>query len=160
MAIDKEIREREIRIIAKNRKALHDFFVLQSLEAGIILQGTEVKSLRAGKVSLQDAYAMFPNSNNNELYLINLHIAPYEQGNIYNHDPKRKRKLLVNQREAKKLRAAVQEKGLTLIPLSLYFSGKFVKVELGLVKAKKKYDKREDTKKKDVEKEIRKKFKY
>jgi len=160
VAIDKEIREREIRIIAKNRKALHDFFVLQSLEAGIILQGTEVKSLRAGKVSLQDAYAMFPNSNNNELYLINLHIAPYEQGNIYNHDPKRKRKLLVNQREAKKLRAAVQEKGLTLIPLSLYFSGKFVKVELGLVKAKKKYDKREDTKKKDVEKEIRKKFKY
>lgn len=160
MAIEQQIRDREIRIIAKNRKALHDFFVLQSIEAGIVLQGTEVKSLRAGKVSLQDAYAMFPNSYNNEIYLINMHIAPYEQGNIYNHEPKRKRKLLLNEREAKKLKIAVQEKGLTLIPLSIYFSGRFVKVELGLVRAKKKYDKREDTKKKDMEKEIRKKFKY
>ena len=152
--------ERSVRIIAKNRKAFHDFIIVQSLECGIVLQGTEVKSLRAGKCSLQDAYANFPDSKNDELYIINLHIAHYEHGNIYNHEPKRMRKLLVNRREAIKLRAAVQEKGLTLIPLSIYFSGRYVKMEIALVKAKKKYDKREDEKKKDAEKEIRKKFRY
>lgn len=150
--------ERKVKIIAKNRKAFHDYIILQTLECGIVLHGTEVKSLRNGKCSLQDAYAGFPDARNNELFIINLHIAPYEHGNIYNHEPKRNRKLLVSQREAVKLRTAVSEKGLTLIPLSIYFSGRYVKVEIALVKAKKKYDKREDEKKKDAEKEIRKKF--
>lgn len=150
--------ERKVKVIAKNRKAFHDFIIVQSIECGIVLHGTEVKSLRNGKCSLQDAYAGFPDARSNELYIINLHIAPYEHGNIYNHEPKRNRKLLVSQREAVKLRTAVSEKGLTLIPLSIYFSGRYVKVEIALVKAKKKYDKREDEKKKDAEKEIRKKF--
>jgi len=150
--------ERKVKVIAKNRKAFHDFTIVQSLECGIVLQGTEVKSLRNAKCSLQDAYAGFPNPKNNELYIINMHIAPYDHGNIYNHEPKRQRKLLVKEREAVKLKSAVQEKGLTLIPLSIYFSGRYVKVELALVKAKKKYDKREDQKKKDADKEIRKKF--
>ncbi len=160
MAKTLEIREREIRTIVKNRKALHDFFIVSTYEAGIALRGTEVKSLRQRKCSLQDAYAGFPDSDSYELYLINMHINPYDQGNIYNHEPKRKRKLLLNRREVVKLKSAVQEKGFTIIPLSLYFSGRFVKVELGLAKAKKKYDKREDTKKKEVDREIRKKFKY
>jgi SsrA-binding protein len=153
-----EMMERKVKVIAKNRKAFHDFIIVQTLECGIVLQGTEVKSLRNGKCSLQDAYAGFPDARNNELFIINLHIAPYEHGTIYNHEPKRNRKLLISQREAVKLRTAVSEKGLTLIPLSIYFSGRYVKVEIALVKAKKKYDKREDAKKKDAEKEIRKKF--
>ncbi|MFH1051173.1 MAG: SsrA-binding protein SmpB [bacterium] len=150
--------ERKVKVIAKNRKAYHDYIIVQSLETGIVLQGTEVKSLRNGKCSLQDAYAGFTDSRSDELFIINMHIAPYEQGNIYNHEPKRKRKLLVTQREAVKLRTAVSEKGLTLIPLSIYFNGRFVKLEIALVKAKKKYDKREAEKKKDADKEIRKKF--
>ena len=160
MAIELEVREREIKTIAKNRKAYHDFFVIHTYEAGIILQGTEVKSLRLGQCSLQDAYAGFPEHESYDLYLINFHITPYEHGNINNHEPKRRRKLLVNHREAVKLKNSVAEKGLTIIPLSVYFSGRFVKVELGVVRAKKKYDKREDNKKKDAEREIRKKFKY
>ncbi|MFC2131395.1 SsrA-binding protein SmpB [Bacteroidota bacterium] len=152
--------ERAVKLIAKNRKAFHDFFIVQSVETGIMLQGTEVKSLRNGKCSLQDAYAGFPDSRTDELFLMNMHISPYDQGNINNHEPKRKRKLLVNRREAVKLRIAVSEKGFTLIPLSIYFSGRFVKIELGLAKAKKKYDKREAAKKKDADREIRKKFRY
>ena len=131
-----------------------------SAEAGIVLLGTEVKSLRQSKCSLQDAYAGFIVPDTEELYLVNMHISPYEQGNINNHEPKRKRKLLLNHREAVKLKTAVQDKGFTLIPLSVYFSGRFVKIELGLAHAKKKYDKREDLKKKDTEREIRKKFKF
>jgi SsrA-binding protein len=154
-----EIIDRKEKLIAKNRKALHDFFVLQTIEVGIVLMGTEVKSLRQGKCSLQDAYALFPNPKSHELFMNNLHISHYEQGNIYNHEPKRQRKLLIKYREAVKLRNAVQEKGLTLIPLSIYFSGPFVKIELGLVKARKKYDKRELKKKKDADREIRKKMK-
>ncbi len=153
-----EMLERKVKIIAKNRKAFHDFIIVQSYECGIVLQGTEVKSLRNAKCSLQDAYAGFPDFKTNELFIINMHIAPYDHGNIYNHEPKRMRKLLVSQREAVKLKSAVQEKGLTLIPLSIYFSGRYVKLEIALVKAKKKYDKREDERKKDAEKEIRKKF--
>lgn len=150
--------ERKVKVIAKNRRAYHDFIIVQSIECGIVLQGTEVKSLRNGKCSLQDAYAGFPDAKSDELFIINMHIAPYDHGNIYNHEPKRQRKLLVKEREAVKLRSAVQEKGLTLIPLSIYFSGRYVKLEIALVKAKKKYDKREDEKKKDADKEIRKKF--
>jgi SsrA-binding protein len=131
---------------------------LHSLEAGIILQGTEVKSLRQGKCSIQEAYAGFPNPDSHELFLINFHISPYEHGNIENHEPKRPRKLLVSYREANMLKSAVQEKGLTIIPLKIYFSGPFVKLEIAVVRAKHKYDKREDSKKKETEKEIRKKF--
>ncbi|MCX7735783.1 MAG: SsrA-binding protein SmpB [Candidatus Kapabacteria bacterium] len=153
-----ELKDRKKKIIASNRKARHDFEILQSIEAGIVLQGTEVKSLRAGKCSFQDAYATFPDKNSYELYLYNFHISPYEQGNRNNHEPKRPRKLLIKQREAEKLFLAVQEKGLTIIPLSLYFSGPFVKVEIALVRAKKKYDKREDLKKREATREINKKF--
>lgn len=150
--------ERKIRLITSNRRALHDYEVVQRLECGIVLQGTEVKSLRAGKANLQDAYAAFPDKNSNEFFILNLHISEYDFGNIANHKPKRPRKLLVSKREASKLRVAVNEKGLTLIPLSIYFSGPFVKVELGLVRAKKKYDKREDMKMKDAQLEINRKF--
>lgn len=150
-----EVLNREVKIIANNRKARHDFLVLQTIECGIVLQGTEVKSLRKGQCSLQEAYATF---RGEELYLVNFHIAPYEHGNRENHEPKRDRKLLVHKREAYKLKSAVQEKGVTLIPLSIYFSGHLVKVELGLCRAKKKYDKRETTKKRETEREIQRKY--
>ncbi|OGU56562.1 MAG: SsrA-binding protein [Ignavibacteria bacterium GWF2_33_9] len=152
--------ERKIRLITSNKRAYHDYEVVQRVECGLVLQGTEVKSLRAGKANLQDAYASFTDKISNDLYLLNLHIAEYDFGNIANHKPKRPRKLLVSHREAIKLRTAVNEKGLTLIPLSIYFSGPYVKVELGLVRAKKKYDKREDLKMKDAKLEIDRKFRY
>ncbi len=150
--------ERTEKLIAKNRKARFDYEIVQTIEAGIILQGTEVKSLRKGKANLQDAYAAFTNKDNNELYLINLHISPYDFGNRENHDPKRKRKLLLNSRELRKLRTSIAEKGITVVPLSLYFSGAFVKVELGLAKSKRKYDKRESTKEREHDREIQRKF--
>lgn len=152
------INERTIKLITSNKRAYHDFFVIQSIETGIVLQGTEIKSIRQGKCSIQDAYAAFPNKENNELYLYNMHIPEYTFGNYANHKPKRPRKLLVKRREANKLRTSVNEKGVTLIPLSVYFSGPYLKIEIGLVKAKKKFDKREDIKAKDVQKEIKRKF--
>ncbi len=152
------INERRRKLIATNRKARHEFHIVQTLEAGVVLQGTEVKSLRAGRCSLQDAYAAFVDKNSNELILHNLHINPYEQGSFTNHEPKRPRKLLINVREARKLKPKVNEKGYTLIPLSLYFSGHLVKVELALVTAKKKYDKREAVKEREVQRDIRRKF--
>jgi SsrA-binding protein len=155
-----EIKERVKKTIAKNRRLRHDFEILKTIETGISLKGTEVKSLREGKVSLQDAYAYFPNKDNDELYLAKLHIPHYKQGNINNHDPERTRKLLVHRREAVKLRTAVQEKGLTLMPYSLYFSGRYVKVELCLVRAKKKYDKRETVKERDSKRNIQRNFRY
>ena len=148
------------KLIASNKKLRHDFEILQTIEAGIELWGTEVKSLRLGKCSLQDAYAYFPNQKNDELFLMNMHIAPYEHGNRNNHEPLRIRKLLVHQREAVKLRTAAQEKGLTLMPYSLYFSGPYVKVELCIVKAKKKFDKRESVKERETERDIRRDFRY
>ncbi|MEJ5244578.1 MAG: SsrA-binding protein SmpB [Bacteroidota bacterium] len=151
-----EVLNREVKTIANNRKARHDFIVLQSIECGIVLYGTEVKSLRQGKCSLQEAYATFQGE---DLYLVNFHIAPYEHGNRENHEPKRPRKLLVHKREALKLKSAVAEKGVTLIPLSIYFSGHLVKVEIGLCRSKKKYDKRETTKKRETEREIQRKYK-
>lgn len=150
--------ERKERIIMQNRKARHEFEVMQVHEAGIELRGTEVKSLRMGKCSIQEAYAGFLSSDSMELYLINFHINPYEHGTHSNHEPKRKRKLLMTARELVKIKTAIAEKGLTIIPLSLYFSGPFVKVQLGVVRAKKKFDKREDQKKEDSKKEILRKF--
>ena len=155
-----ENKERTIKSIARNKKLRHDFIILQSVEAGIALVGTEVKSLREGKCTLKEAYAYFPNNDNDELFLLNLHIPPYKQGNINNHDPLRKRKLLVNRREAVKLRTAIQEKGLTIMPYSLYFSGRYVKVEICVVRAKKKYDKRESIKERDTDRNIQRNYRY
>jgi SsrA-binding protein len=151
-------RERKRKLIASNRRARHDYEIIQTFEAGVALQGTEVKSLRSGKCSLQDAYSGFKSHTDNEIYIFNLHINPYEHGNIANHEPKRPRKLLLNRREINKLKTAVQEKGLTIVPLQIYFSGHLVKIELALVRAKRKYDKREATKERESEREIRRKF--
>lgn len=147
------------KIILKNRRAYHDFEIIQKYDAGIVLQGTEVKSIRQGKCNIQDSYCTFLNPKQNELFLVNFHISPYEQASKFNHEPRRPRKLLLHERELKKLHSGVEQKGLTIIPLSVYFSGLFVKVEIALVKAKKKYDKRENIKKKDQEKEISRKVK-
>ncbi|MFP4528023.1 MAG: SsrA-binding protein SmpB [Candidatus Kapaibacterium sp.] len=149
---------REVRTVATNRRALHDFFITNTYEAGIELIGSEVKSIRQGKVSLQEAYAGFKSPQDEELFIFNMHINPYEQSSYDRVNPRRERKLLVHKREAVRLKSAIQEKGMTIIPLSIYFSGPFVKVELGVAKAKRKYDKRETTKKRETEREIRRKF--
>ena len=146
--------ERIIRTIITNRKALHEYEVLQRFEAGIALLGTEVKSLRAGKVNLGDSYAMFPSRQNDEFYLLGLHISPYDFGNRENHEPLRKRKLLLKAHELRKMREGIEEKGLTVVPLSIYFSGPYVKVELGLVRGKKLYDKRASSKERDIKREL------
>lgn len=155
MTEKKDIKDRQHRVISTNRKARFEYEVLQKIECGIVLRGTEVKSLRAGKCNLQDSYASFENG---ELFIRNLHINEYDFGNRENHKPNRERKLLVHLRELIKLKSQVEEKGLTLVPLSIYFLGHIVKVELALVRAKKKYDKREDVKKRDTEREIRRDF--
>ncbi len=129
-----------IKTIAANRKAYHDYFVEEKYEAGIELCGTEVKSLRAGTVNLKDSYCSI---DKGELFVYNMHISPYEKGNIYNRDPLRIRKLLMHKREILKLFNAVSQKGFTLVPLSLYFKDSKVKVELGLCRGKKLYDKRD-----------------
>ena len=154
----KEMMDREERVITSNRRAEHDYIIVQTYEAGIVLTGTEVKSLRQGKCSIQEAYAGFPSAQSYELYLYNFHISPYKQGNIRNHEPKRPRKLLLHEHEINRLKTATAERGMTLVPLAVYFSGRFAKIQLGLVKAKRKYDKRETTKKRETEREIRKKF--
>ena len=141
-----------VRSIASNRKAHHDYFIISTYEMGIVLKGTEVKSLRAGKANLQDSYA---DIERGELWVYNLHISPFEKGNIFNHEPKRKRKLLAHKSEIRKLTGKIKEKGLTLVPLSLYFSDRNVKIELGLAKGKHSYDKRETMKKKETEREMR-----
>lgn len=147
--------ERSTRSIIQNRKALHDYEVLQRFEAGIVLTGTEVKSLRAGKVSLADAYAIFPSKTSDELMLVGMHINPYDFGNRENHIPTRPRKLLLHEHELVRLRTGVEEKGLTIVPLSLYFSGPYIKVELGLVRGKKLYDKRASIKDREQERAMR-----
>lgn len=139
------------KIIAQNRKAYHEYFVLEKFEAGIALFGTEVKSLRGGAVNLKDAYCSIKGG---ELFVIGMHISPYEKGNIFNRDPLRVRKLLMHKKEITRLHAKVTQEGLTLIPLSLYFSGSHVKVELGLCRGKKLYDKRESDAKRSAEREM------
>lgn len=155
---NEQSRERRRKLITSNRRARHDYEILQIYEAGIALQGTEVKSLRVGKCSLQESYAGFKSTDDNEIYIFNLHINPYEHGNIANHEPKRPRKLLMSRREINKLKTAVQEKGLTIVPLQIYFSGHLVKIELALVRAKRKYDKREATKERESDREVRRKY--
>ena len=140
-----------IKIISVNRQAYHDYFVERTIEAGISLVGTEIKSIRDGKVNLRGAYAI---SRNGELWLENTHIAVYEHGNRYNHEPMRNRKLLLHRREIEQLQAKVATKGLTLIPLKLYLKGGKAKIELGLCRGKKLYDKREAIAERDVKREI------
>lgn len=140
-----------IKIIARNRKARHDYFVMEKYEAGLALTGTEVKSLRDGKVAMSDAFAII---RDGELYLQNLDIPVYTHGNMMNHEPKRRRKLLLHKREILKIVIALKEKGLTLIPLAIYFKGGWAKVEMGLAKGRKLYDKRQSMKKKDDHREM------
>lgn len=142
--------------IAKNPNAKHNYTIIDTIETGIVLSGTEIKSVKNGKVNMKDSYA---NIKYGELFIYNLHISPYEFGNIYNKDPLRDRKLLVNKREINKLIGLIKQKGYSLIPISLYFKGNFVKVELGIGKGKKLYDKREDIAKKDAERRIAKSLK-
>ena len=137
--------------ITENRKARHEYFVLESMETGIELVGTEVKSLRQGQVNLKDSWCFI---DNGELFIKGMHISPYEKGNIFNRDPMRVRKLLMHKKEINRLFGRVKQDGLTLIPLSLYFKGSRVKVQLGLCKGKKLYDKREDAAKKDAKRQI------
>lgn len=139
------------KLIAKNPVARHNYTIEDTMETGIVLTGTEIKSIRNGKVNLKDSYAGIKNG---ELYIYNLHISPYEFGNIYNKDPLRDRKLLVNKRELNKLFGLIKQKGYSLIPMSLYFKGNFVKLELGLGKGKKLYDKRQDIAKKDAQRRM------
>jgi len=138
--------------VVTNRKALHEYFIIDRYEAGIALKGTEVKSLRQRSANLQDGYAIIKNG---EVWLLGLHISPFEKGNINNHDPKRDRKLLLHKQEIRRLVGKVAEKGLTLVPLRLYFKNNIVKVEIGLARGKKTYDKRESIKKRDVERQLR-----
>ena len=146
-----EKKKEATRIIAQNKKAYHDYFVEEKYEAGIALFGTEVKSLRAGNVNLKDSYCSF---DGGEMFVTGMHISPYEQGNIFNREPLRERKLLMHRREIMKLMGLVQQKGYTLVPLSLYFSGSHVKVEVGLCRGKKLYDKRDALAEKQAGREI------
>ena len=140
-----------IKIIAQNKKARFDYFILDTFEAGIVMTGTEVKSARLGKVNLKESFARI---DNEEVYILNMHISPYEYGNINNHEPTRTRKLLLHKREINKLIGKTKEKGLALVPLKIYFKNGKCKVEIGLGKGKKLYDKREDIKQKDTAREV------
>lgn len=141
------------KIVANNPTAKHNYSIEDTYEAGIVLTGAEIKSIRNGRVNLKDSYA---NIKNGELFIYGMHISPYEHGNIYNKDPLRSRKLLLTRREINKLTGLMKQKGLTLVPMSLYFNGNFLKIELGVGKGKKLYDKRQDIAKKDSEMRIKK----
>ncbi len=145
-----------IKIIAQNRKARHNYKILDTIEAGLELLGTEVKSLREGKANLGDSYARV---ENRQAFLHNLHISEYSQGNQFNHDPLRKRRLLLHRREIDRMRGRVDEKGLTLIPLKLYFKRGMAKVELGLAKGKREYDRRHDIARREAQREMEAAFK-
>ena len=144
------------KLIAENRKARHDYFVLEQLETGISLAGTEVKSLRLGEVNLKDSWVEIENG---ELFVLGMHISPYEKGNIFNRDPLRSRKLLMHKYEIRKIASKMAEKGYTMVPLKVYLKGSLVKVEVGLARGKKLYDKRQDIAKKDQRREAEKEFK-
>ncbi|MFS8501076.1 MAG: SsrA-binding protein SmpB [Caldicoprobacter sp.] len=144
-----------IKIIAQNRKARHDYFIEETYEAGIVLVGTEVKSVRQGNVNLRDSYAVVKDG---EVFLYNMHISPYEKGNIFNRDPLRTRKLLLNRREIDKLAGYVQQKGYTLVPLKVYLKRGWVKIELAVARGKKSYDKRQSIAKRDAQREIERAF--
>lgn len=142
--------------IAQNKKAYHDYFIEDKFEAGIVLAGTEVKSIRMGKCSIKEA---FVREKNGEVFILNMHISPYEKGNIFNKDPLRTRKLLLHRYEINKIGGALSQQGYTLVPLSVYLKGSLVKLQIGLAKGKKLYDKRQDIAKKDQRREAEKQFK-
>ncbi|PKM83140.1 MAG: SsrA-binding protein [Firmicutes bacterium HGW-Firmicutes-14] len=144
-----------IKTITENRKARHDYHIEETFEAGIVLAGTEVKSLRAGRANLKDSFARV---DHGEIFLYNAHISPYDQGNRFNHDPLRTRKLLMHKHEIRKLIGRVHEKGLTLVPLKMYFKNGKAKVQLALAKGKKLYDKRDDMAARDAKREMEKAF--
>ena len=144
------------RMIANNKKAYHDYFILDTYEAGIALHGTEVKSLRMGKCSVKESFVRIQNG---EVYIYGMNISPYEKGNIFNKDPLRIRKLLLHRSEINKMEAKLKEKGLTLVPIKVYFKDSLVKVEIGMARGKKLYDKRQDIAKKDQRREAERDFK-
>lgn len=144
------------KLVANNKKAYHDYFILETYEAGISLAGTEVKSLRMGKCSIKESFIRIENG---EVYIYGMHISPYEKGNIFNKDPLRVRKLLLHKGEINKLLGKMKEKGIAVIPLKVYFKGSLVKIEIGLAKGKKLYDKRQDIAKKDQQREASRDFK-
>ena len=146
----------EKKLIANNKKAYHDYFILEKYEAGLVLHGTEVKSLRMGKCSIKEAFIRVEDG---EMYIYGMHISPYEKGNIFNKDPLRVKKLLLHKYEINKLLGKIKEKGYTLVPLQVYFKDGKVKVEIGLARGKKLYDKREAIAKKDQRREAEKEFK-
>lgn len=138
-------------VIAQNRKASHDYIIIDTLEAGIVLQGTEIKSIRNSRINLKDGFIRI---RNGEAFLSNVHISPYEQGNIFNHDPLRTRKLLLHKKQIHKWEAEVKNSGMTIVPLRVYLKDGFAKVLIGLAKGKKDYDKRESLKRKDQDRQI------
>ena len=144
------------KMIANNKKAYHDYFILENFETGIALHGTEVKSLRMGKCSIKESFIRIENG---EVFIYGMHISPYEKGNIFNKDPLRVRKLLLHKSEINKLAGQIKMKGYTLMPLKVYFKGSLVKVEIGLARGKKLYDKRQDIAKKDAKREAERDFK-
>ncbi len=146
-----------MKIIAQNRKAYHDYFIEDSIEAGLMLLGTEVKSLREGRVNLKDSYVLIKDT---EAFLLNCHISPYSHGNIANHDPLRTRKLLLHMKQIARLKGLLVQKGYSLIPLKIYFKDAFAKIEIGIAKGKKLYEKREKIKEKEVKREIARAVKY
>ena len=141
----------DIKTIVKNKKARHDYFIVSTYEAGIVLRGTEVKSIREGRLNFKDSHARVKNS---ELWLIGMHISPYEKGNINNHNPLRRRKLLMHSSEIERLKKSTEEKGLTIIPLSIYLKQGKVKIELGLARGKHLFDKRQDNVSRDARREM------
>lgn len=141
-----------IKVLATNRQAYHNYFIQEKFEAGIELFGTEVKSIRGGHVNLKDAFCAVKSG---ELYVYNMHISPYEQGNVFNKDPMRPKRLLMHKKEIRRLQAGTQQDGFTLVPLSVYLKGSLVKVQISLAKGKKLYDKRESDAKRDADREIR-----
>lgn len=144
------------KLIANNKKAYHDYFILDTYEAGIALHGTEVKSLRMGKCSVKESFIRVENG---EVFIYGMHISPYEKGNIFNKDPLRPRKLLLHKAEINKMIGKTKEKGMAIVPLKVYFKGSLVKVEIGLARGKKLYDKRNDIAKKDQQREVQRDFK-
>lgn len=140
-----------IKVVAKNRKAGRDFFLLENFEAGLVLKGSEIKSVRAGQMSIAEAYVRI---DGNEAWLVDAHIAPYDQANIYNHDPRRTRKLLLHRKEIRKLWESVRQRGMTIIPTKVYLKDGLAKVEIALAKGKKQYDKRQTIAKRDAQRDI------
>jgi SsrA-binding protein len=154
--MEKIMSKESIKLIANNKKAYHDYFIEDKYEAGIVLHGTEVKSLRMGKCSVKESFVRVENG---EVFIYNMHISPYEKGNIFNKDPLRVKKLMLHNYEINKISGKMAEKGYTLVPLQVYFKGSLVKVEIALAKGKKLYDKRQDIAKKDQRREAEKEFK-